>query len=376
MPTFATGVQTPYNSVNAGVIPEAVFGVAINWFVNRTPLISRLRQEPVSSPSFYVTNDNYRPRSAAITADYSTTGTTLTFADATFLAAGDVVRVGSEDFLVTTASATTPTVTYAYAGTTNASHTTGDIAYLIGNTRTGGETEVDGISRIPATVEQYLQVIQHPYRIGGALQATTGYTTGLGSPLEREKMLAMQNCMDDFEGSAYYGKGVKLAASTTRAQMKGLKYLVTTNNTTSPTNAAAYKPDDLIRDTLQKCFDNGGNPTTMLVSTDFLTAFAKWGHPLMRLDAGANIFGTPIDTFEAPFLNGIKIVPAPLLKAGTVACLSGRELTTRIRRPMFDKPRGSRGDATEGDMILDGAISVTNEAHHAWVEGITAYAAA
>ena len=28
-----------YESWNAGVIPPDVFGIAINWFVNRTPLL-------------------------------------------------------------------------------------------------------------------------------------------------------------------------------------------------------------------------------------------------------------------------------------------------------------------------------------------------
>jgi hypothetical protein len=46
-----------------------------------------------------------------------------------------------------------------------------------------------------------------------------------------------------------------------------------------------------------------------------------------------------------------------------------------MKRNLFEKPRGSRGDATEGDFIMEGAIEVDNEAHHAWVEGITAFAA-
>ena len=35
-------------------------------------------------------------------------------------------------------------------------------------------------------------------------------------------------------------------------------------------DSAAYKPSDLVRDTIQACFNGGGNPSVMLVSTDFL----------------------------------------------------------------------------------------------------------
>jgi hypothetical protein len=225
-------------------------------------------------------------------------------------------------------------------------------------------------------VTQNCQTVQHAYQVGGALQADTNYTTGFASPLDRDRMLAMQHVMDDFESSCYYGKAVTLAASTTRPLMTGAKNLLTTNNQTSPTNSAAYKPSDLVRDTLQACFDGGGNPTVLLVSTDFLTGFSVWGHAALRLQAGANVFGTPIDLFEAPFLSGVSIIPAPLLRPGTAICLSDPEVRVRLKRAMIDKPRGSRGDAFEGDIIMEGAIEIDNEAHHAWVSGVTAFAAA
>ncbi len=378
MPLYdTTSPTTQYTSSNAGVIPNDVFGVALDWFINRTPLLSRLPKLPTGSPNFLLTNDNYRPRSRALTGSYTTgSSTVLTFDDASWLTVGDVVEVESEQFLVTAAHATTPTVTGAYAGTSGANHSSGVTAYLITNTRTGAEVDVSAISRTPSPVTQYCQTIQHAYQVGGAMQANDNYVSGLGTPLDRDRMLALQHCMDDFEEAAYYGRGVALAAATTKPAMKGLRTLCSTNNTTSPTNASAYKPSDLVRDTTQKCLDNGGNPTILFVATNFHTGFSVWGHPLMRLNAGDNAFGTPIDMFEAPFLSGLSIVPCPLLRAGTAFCVSEAEIRIRMKRDLFEKPRGSRGDAIEGDYIMEGAIELDNEYHHAWVEGITGWAAA
>lgn len=377
MPGYDSGIVTPYNSANSGVIPQDVFGVAINWFVNRTPLTARLPKLAVGSASFLITNDNYRPRSDVLTAANSDTSTaTVTVADTSRYTVGDVIEVDTETFLVTAISSSTVlAVTRGYAGSSAATHSNGATVYLLTNARTGGEVDISAISRIPTPVTQYVQTIQHAYQVAGSLQSKTNYVSGLGTPLQRDKMLAMQNCMDDFEGASYYGKGVALAASTTKPGMKGLRTLISTNNTTSPTNAAAYKPSDLIRDTIQKCFDGGGNPDLLLVSSDFLTGMATWGHAVQRLDAGATVFGTPIDVFEAPFLTGVSIIPAPLLRSGTAICLTSAEVRDRIARPLVDKPRGSRGDAEEGDMIMEGAIELDNEAHHAWVSGITAFAA-
>jgi hypothetical protein len=374
--------NSQWTSVNAGVIPEDVFGVAINWFVNRTPLTTRLPRGPVGSASFRITNDNYRPRSVPLGTSATSGQGTLVFTDASSFTVGDVVQADSELMLVTAATATTLTVTNAYAGTSAAAHTAPVPVYLITNTRTGAEIDVTGISRVPVTIIQPCQTVQHAYQVGGALQADDNYYGGFITPLARDKMLAVQHVMDDFESACYYGKGVALAAAGTRPLMKGFDTLLTTNiigpghATTAPTNATAYKPSDLVRDTMQACFQSGGNPNLMLMSTDFMTGMAVWGHAAQRLQAGANVFGTPIDLFEAPFLSGISIIPAPLLRAGTVICLSGPEVRLRMKRDMIDKPRGSRGDAFEGDVIMEGAIEIANEAHHSMVSGITGFAAA
>src|SRR6185437_5220285 len=175
--------------------------------------------------------------------------------------------------------ATTPTVTGAYAGTTGANHTSGVAAYLIGNTRTGAEVDIAAINRIQVVIEQYNQTVQHAISIGGSLQANANFVSGEGNtPFARDMMLKLQECVDDFERSMYYGKGVKRDGTTTRPMMKGLASLITSNVVTSPTNASAYKQSDFIRDTIQPCYDKGGKPNLLLVSTDFLTGFAIWGN--------------------------------------------------------------------------------------------------
>ncbi len=380
MPLYENGPLTQFSAHNAGVLPNDVFGVAINWFVNRTPLIARLPKAPVSSPQFLITNDNYRPRSVKLNngGALAASATDAIVADASVFDVGDVIQIEQEYMLVTDVNIATNTLTLVrgYAGTDSASHDDSLSAYLVSNSRTGAETDLTSLSRIPQATTQYCQTVQHAYQVGGALQADAAYGSGFATPLDRDRMLAIQHVMDDFESACYYGKGVGLTSPTSRPLMKGIQSILTSNNVSSPTNASAYKPSDLIRDTLQACFNGGGNPNLLIVSTDFLSAFAVWGHAAMRVNAGSNVFGTPIDLFEAPFLSGVSIVPAPLLRPGTAICLSVHEARVRLKRSMVDKPRGSRGDAFEGDVIMEGAIEIDNEAHHAWVSGITAFSAA
>lgn len=378
MPIYEQGIQTPYASL--AVIPNPVYGRAINYNINRTPLFSRARKRPESGLQFLVTSGRYLPGTTTMndSGGIDNAVTTMTVTDGTMFMVGDVIQVESEYMLVTAVSGNDLTITRAYASTSAASHADALTVYRISNSRTGAEVDQNALNLIPTTVTQNLQTFQHPYQTGGSLEsASASYALppGMRSVSEYQKSLAMQAAADDFERSSYYGKGVALAASTTRPAQKGLKTLLTTNNTTSPTNASAYKPSDLIRDTVQKCYDGGGNPDVMIVSNDFMTGLATWGHAAQRLTAGANVFGTPIDVFECPFLNGINLVPSPMLRSGSAICTTSSEIAVAVKRQMFDKPRGSRGDATEGDIIFEAAIEVVNEAHHAWLEGITAFSA-
>lgn len=376
MPWGATqGIQTPYQSVNANAIPFDVFRMAINWFPNRCPLLYQLSKLPLNSFTFYTNDDTYRPRTTTLGGAYTSTGTTLTVADTTGLSVGDVLEVDSERFLVTTINnANTVTVTYAFEGTTNANHNNASTVTIITNARTGADVDQSAMSRIPSTVAQYSQTIQHPYQIGGSLQSASNYMDGAITPLDRDRMMAIQHVMDDFERACYLGKGQALSSTVSNQTMKGFKTRLTTNNTTSPTNASSYKPSDFNRDVLQKCFTYGGEPDMILVSSEFLTGLFTWGYTLQQLNVGETELGIKPTVFTVPFLNGVRLIPAPLLPSYTAIAFNTREVRLRIKRDLMIKERGSRGDAIEGDVIMEGAIEIENESHHAMVSGITGFA--
>jgi len=228
----------------------------------------------------------------------------------------------------------------------------------------------------PVGVTQFCQTWQHPVQVGGSLQASSAFQNapGVRTPFEQYKMDALQNLMDDMEYTSYYGRGEDPTFAA-RPKQKGLRALLGSTLTTDPINAGAYKPTDFMRDTLQLCRVNGGDPDVLLVSSSFMTGLATWSQAVQRIDAGVNVFGSPIDVFEAPFLGGVSIIEAPLLRPGTAVCLTSSEVRMRMKRNEFWNPRGVRGDAYEGDWIAEGAVEIDNHGHHAWVEGITAFSA-
>jgi hypothetical protein len=375
---YLQGIQTAFE--NQAQIRNDIYAVTSNWFINRCPLVTRTPRVPVGSTTFTMVRRGFRIRSAAVGSPLGVNDTTISLSDASPFMNGDVLALVSGENVEIIAdpvlSSNTISVRRAISGTTATVGSIGDPVRLIGNSRTGAEINQNGVAQQPVGVSQFCQTWQHPVQIGGSLQASTGYATpGPYTPFDQNKMIALQNLMDDMEVSSYYGRGEDPAV-VARPKQKGLRTLIQTNSVTAPVNAGAYKASDLIRDTLQACRANGGNPDVLLLSPNFMSGLATWGLAAQRIDAGVTVFGEPIKVFEAPMLGGgVAIIEAPLLKPYTAICLTSTEVRMRMKRNEFWQPRGSRGDAHEGDWISEGAIELDNEPYHAWVEGITAFSA-
>ena len=364
--------------------PQIVNDISVitqNWFVNRTPLLARLPRVPVGRVDFQTISRTPRPRTATLGAAVAnnTVGTVTLIDVSPFmvddvleLASGERVQITSLDLANNTAS-----VTRGVSGTTAAAQNNATSVLLIGNARTGAAVDQAAIAAVPTAVTQYCQTFQHPVQVGGSLASTTNFQVeeGQRAPFDQFKMEALRNLVDDIEYTTYYGLG-DAGTTTGRPQQKGLKSLIASGNVvTDPTNKGAYTAYDFVRDAFTNARANGGEPDVVLLSSNFMTGLAKWGHAVQRLDAGATAFGTPIDVFEAPFLGGVKIIEAPLLRSFTAVALTSEHVRFRTKRNEFWSPRGVRGDAIEGDWIAEMAVEVGNPAFHAWVEGITVFSA-
>jgi hypothetical protein len=376
--TFLQGIQRA--SDHQAQIRNDVHVVATNWFVNRCPLVTRLPRLPVGSTTFSMVNRAFRKRVAIVTAAVAAADEQIAFNDASSFMIGDVLELPSgervEILEFPNGSTVNVKVRRAVEGTTAGTAAVNAQVRLIGNSRSGSEINQSAVALQPTGIPQYCQTWQHPVQVGGSLQSSLGYQTspGVQTPFDQHRMDALQNLLDDMEVSCYYGLGESPSVSG-RPKQRGLRALLTTNRVISPTSGSGYKPSDLVRDTLERCRANGGSPDVLLVSTNFMTGLAIWGHAAQRIDAGVNVFGLPIDVFEAPFLGGISLIEAPMLRPFTAIALTSSEVRLRMKRNEYWNPRGSRGDALEGDWIAEGAIEVENEAHHAWLEGITAFSA-
>ena len=187
-------------------------------------------------------------------------------------------------------------------------------------------------------------------------------------PFDQSRMDALQCLVQDMEISSLYGIGED-PATMGRPKQHGLRNQIETNRLLLPPGAYEYTIQYLIRDALEPCRNAGGDPDVLLVSSDFVDGFATWGHPLLRINAGTNIFGEPIDVFECQALGSVTVIVDGMLRSGTAVAMTSSEVRLRMLRNEFWNPRGPHS-GSDGEFVAEGAIEVENEHHHAWVEGI------
>jgi len=384
MPTFYQGAVTP--SQVSTVIPVDIYGIAIDWFAPRSPLQKLLRKVLNSSPSYTMAVGAYRSRTTTLGASVADTSTTTVQVASAAIAQqfmkGDILRLNSGELVEVSADPTSGsanlTVIRGVAGTSTSTQSSGTTVRLVGNARTGATDNPTAYSVARGTLTQYAQTILHPYQVGGGVQSTGNFPTAPGatSPLDQYRMEAMQNCSDDIEMSACYGVAESTASSSSgSAKMGGLRSILSTNRVTSPTNASAYKATDFQRDLLDTPRSSGGQPDMIFVGSNWMSAFTLWSQPLSFIAQDDNAFGRNIKIYRAPFLGDVQIVEHSLLPSFTAFSLNQNEVTWQVKRSMQDEVYGKNGDNTKGHILAEQSIAVENEAHHAWLEGVTAFSA-
>ncbi len=98
---YLQGIQGSFD--NQAQIRNDIHVVAINWFVNRCPLVTRVPRVPVASTTFGMVNRAYRTRKAVLGASVAVGDSQLTLQDASAFMNGDVLELASGERVEITA---------------------------------------------------------------------------------------------------------------------------------------------------------------------------------------------------------------------------------------------------------------------------------
>lgn len=376
--TYLQGIPRPVDL--AANILDTDFAIARQWAINRNPFYARLRSVPVDSYVIDLWPSQFRPRTTTLGAAVTdTTGTTITLATVAFIMNGDILQLNSGEFVEVVAAPNTTNNTISVlrgvAGTTAATQTNATTVTIIGNSRTGAETQQKAITQIPGKTNQYVQTFQHVYSVGGGQAVVRPRYLPAGvTPFNDQKQDKMVNMIDDIEFVAMYGRAENVGGTVSRYKSAGFFNLITTNAVTTPTNASAYKPSDFLRDAVQPIINNGGAADVAFVSPGWVSGLAVWGYQSMRLPAGATVFGVPIEAFSVPQFPNITFILCPLMQGISAIVGQSTDFYWGVLEATRSQEYGIVGDAREGDWIARQAPMVNNEQRQATIRNITGFA--
>src|SRR5262245_54232432 len=99
---YLQGIQGAFD--NQAQIRNDISVFAINWFVNRCPLVTRVPRVPAASTTFTMVNRCLRARKATLAAAVAVGDSQLTLADASAFMNGDVLELPSGERVEITAA--------------------------------------------------------------------------------------------------------------------------------------------------------------------------------------------------------------------------------------------------------------------------------
>ena len=212
---------------------------------------------------------------------------------------GDVILIESERLLVTAVNNdNTIAVTFAFENTTQANHANNLAVTLITNARDGADVDADAMSRLPSTVVQYSQTVQHAYQVGGTLQSTGNYMDGRSRRWTGTARWRSSTSWTTSRPPCIFGKGTTGGISSTLSNqtMKGFQTLITTNNTLAADELFGLQADRLHPRHAAGVLQQRRPAQHHLCQPGLPPGMAQWGWTIQRLDQPVNELGIAADT--------------------------------------------------------------------------------
>lgn len=330
-----------------------------------------------SSPAFEITvkwQDETLLNPRALAGATATTAETVL----TITANDGRIRFQTDDILVTPlneyvrvtgygSTANTLTISRSYASSTAGTITSGDTLVGVGSAPVEGAdpSSARAVDRSERT--NYTEIFG-PYavQVSGSANAIRKYGL-VGTEFDHQLGNRIKEAGVTFEQTLLYGKGALDTTSSPRRTMDGMIQLISTNvnsTTTSLTETA-------LLNSLQSCFDAGGNPDRIVVGSKqkrTISAFTSFGTiQVMRPDTQR---GVVVDTYKSDFGQAVVILDR-WCRTQDLFIFNRDQADIAVLRPLTFTPLAKTGDADKGMIVMEKSLRFRRQRHAARFSALT-----
>lgn len=358
MPVRATKTGTYNQSVGIKLdMDEAIFILT----PSDVPLQQWLPTDTTSSIKVEWLDEELTPQTATVTAVTGTGPWTITVADVQVFRPNDIIHTQDADdgvqFVVDSinAGANTASVS-AFAGNAVAP-AVNNVVEIVGQYKNEGDDPEAPRSVDRTTNFNYTQIGQE--QVSATRTARKRDIYGGGDPYDHEVEKKFKELAIRFERSLLFGQR-SISGDSQKRFMGGILYYLSTN-TASGTAANAKT---VLNDIIRKCYEQGGTPSTAIVSPAVKAAIsANVDASLRRSTVDEKQGGSVIESFMSDFGDLTFIVDRFMPKTKGLVLQS--EYLSRVNfDPYFHELLAKTGDSDKGEIVGEFTLRLKNEKAH------------
>lgn len=252
------------------------------------------------------------------------------------------------------------------------------------NAKIEGDTTARAAATPTVRQSNTTQILEDNATVSGSQEA--GNPAGKKSEMAHQMALVSKALKRDLE-AVISGKQPRVDgedATPTARRTRALEHFIQTNvsyGATGANGAGATAPltdgtqraftEDLQNDLLQLCYDNGGEPSLIILGPGNKRVFSTFaGRAATQVQVGQKTVTNTVDVYQSDF-GTLKAVPSRFSRARTALYLDPSMAKLRWYRPWHTEALGKVGDAETKVIRGEVGLEVSNEKAHGKVADLT-----
>lgn len=374
---MATILDLPMTTYSDSNTHKRIIGETINIIDPMdTPVIARLGLDSARSKfrlslngmKIEIIEDEYMPLSHAANQGTTITSTTtdITFADASKVKVGQVLKLDDEYVVVSAVNTTTNVVSVqgrGFGSTTAATHGATVSAQVVGMARLeGADADYGGVTKV-STPYNYMAIFEEAVKVTGSQAAINQW--GIQDEYDYRMTKKKQELLRLVELMLFYGKRVEGSASASRS-FGGFDVFITDNSSSITTTITKAAIDNLAK----AIYDDGGRPDLLILPSSAANNLRNLidSSSFLRVDQEETMFGMrPVTRVNTQFFENIELLVSRHCPATKAWLLDSKKVGLYTLRPFQDEVVARQGDYQAGEVIGEMSFLVANDKAHGYI---------
>ncbi len=329
---------------------------------------------PVTEIKYEWIMDALNPYTDALGADMASGAITAQVVSGGKFRDNDIIKIGDQLLRVSAspsaAGACTLLVSPGWGSSTMASGASGATVTIVGPAAEQGADAGEAISQARETDYNYTQIFEAKVSVSGTEEAIDKY--GVASEYDYQVSQRLTELAQALERTAIHGYRVAPSSGVPGAMGGLIYYLDSTDSNVSAKSTEAYT-EAFLMDLTQDCWNDGGNPDTIMLNYYQARRMAAWNSSKVRIERSETTAGNVVTAYQALDDVYMNVVLNRFMPTDSVYLLEKKYLGfgALSGRGFFTELLAKTGDSRKGQLLGEYTMEVRAPAAHGRLTGLS-----